>query len=206
MGATTSLSTIELNVEPGSQVVAELRVHNTGRIVDNFTFQPLGDGASWIRVEPPTMNLFPDASETAIVTISPPRDSSAIAGPTAIGIRTQSAEDPSGSSVVEATVHVGPFTAVGGELSPKTDRGSRVGRFEFAFDNRGNMPTTARLAGTDPEDELTFDFSPAVLEGPPGRAQFSTVRVKPRSTFWTGQPRSHPFQILMNAAWNSRRW
>ena len=59
MTASALLSTGQLAVAPGATTSTELRVRNTSDIVDEFTFQPLGDAADWITVEPAMVRLFP---------------------------------------------------------------------------------------------------------------------------------------------------
>ena len=66
-GNSVSLQQTALAVQPGESVSTELRVRNTGDVVDQFSFQPLGDAAPWITVEPPTVRLFPETD--ALVTV-----------------------------------------------------------------------------------------------------------------------------------------
>ena len=80
MGTSVSLQQTALAVQPGESVSTELRVRNTGDVVDQFSFQPLGDAAPWITVEPPTVRLFPETDALVTVTIAPPRDSSSKPG------------------------------------------------------------------------------------------------------------------------------
>ena len=103
------------------------------------------------------------------------------AGATPYGIRVISQEDTAGSAVVEASITVGEFREHGAELAPTTARGRRTARFDLAFDNRGNVDSSARIGGTDPEDALSFDIRPPELNAEAGAAVFSKVRTKPRT-------------------------
>ena len=66
MGASATLQATELLVTPGTEQAIELRVRNTGTVVDQFTFQPIGLAAGWISVEPPQVSLFPGAEGLAL--------------------------------------------------------------------------------------------------------------------------------------------
>src|SRR6266487_2150923 len=180
MGATASLDADTVAVEPGAQVSCELKVRNTGTVVDQFTFSVRGEAAAWASVEPPTLSLFPDAEGTARVTFQPTRSIGVRAGPVPFAVRAASREDPGGDAVVEAVVEVLPFADTTAELVPRTSHGRQFARHNLAFDNRGNQPVVVHLAASDPDGLLAFQVSPAVLEVPPGAAGFAAVRVRAR--------------------------
>lgn len=197
MGTTVSLQQHALSVDPGQSVSTELRVRNTGDVVDQFSFQPLGDAAAWITVEPPTIRLFPETDQVVTVTIAPPRESSSRPGPATWAVKAVPKEDPAGAAVAEGTVDVGSFVEIGAELQPMTARARFTGRFEIAVDNRGNLPVPVRLNGSDSEQALGFEFDPPQIETQPGSAHFAKLRVRPVTRFWRGQPKNHPFQVLV---------
>ncbi|MGD9997615.1 MAG: hypothetical protein AB7L17_15375 [Ilumatobacteraceae bacterium] len=197
MGSSASLDRPELAVEPGQQVAAQLRVRNNGSVVDQFTFESLGDGAAWIDVEPPTLSLFPGAEGTVTVQFRPPRSSNVAPGPTPFGIKVVSAEDATGSAVEEGVVTVGRFADRTVELYPLTARGRRRGRFEIAVDNRGNAPIDVELTGSDPESSCAFQFASQAVRVEPGTAQFTKFAVVPQRTFWRGPPKTHQFQVVV---------
>ena len=110
MGASVTLVTPAVAVEPGQVVSIEVRVRNTGSVVDEFALDVLGDAAGWAAVEPPTLSLFPGAEGTAQAVFRPPRAASTPAGAVPFGLRARSREDAAGSAVEEGTVEVGSFT------------------------------------------------------------------------------------------------
>ena len=195
MGATASLSADTVAVEPGGQVTCELKLRNTGTVVDQFTFTVRGAPAEWAVVQPPTLSLFPDAEGTAQITFQPTRASGVEAGPVPFAVHVGSREDPGGAAVVEGVVEVLPFADTTAELIPRTSHGRQAARHNLAFDNRGNHPVTVRLSASDPDDLLAFDVSPAVLEVPPGAAGFARVRVRARRPLWRGTPQTIPFKV-----------
>ena len=127
MGASVTLVTPALAVDPGQEVTAEVRVRNTGSVVDEFTLDVLGDAAGWAATEPPVVSLFPGVEGTAKLVLRPPRLASTTAGVVPYALRARSREDPAGSAVEEGTITVGAFSEPFAELAPRTSRGSRAG-------------------------------------------------------------------------------
>ncbi len=54
MNLWTSLEPASATVDPGSTTRVRLRVRNTGDVVDEYRFEPVGDIAPWTTVEPQT--------------------------------------------------------------------------------------------------------------------------------------------------------
>lgn len=195
MGALASLEGRPVAVEPGGQATTEIRVRNTGSVVDQFTFEVLGDAKSWSTIEPATLSLFPGAEETAQITFSPPRSPQVPAGQLPFAIRVISKEDPDGSVVEEGTLDVAPFSDVFAELAPRMSRGSFRATHDLAIDNRGNAPLEAALNAADPDRLLDFDLRPPRISSDPGTAVFAKVAVRPKKRFWRGTPQTRPFSV-----------
>jgi hypothetical protein len=195
MGSVGILKTGSVSVQPGGEAECELRVRNTGRIVDQFTFEALGDAAPWTTFEPSSVSLFPDAEGTTRILFRPPRAADIPAGPCAVGVRIRSKEDPRSAIVEELTVEVGRLADTFAELIPRTGRGARRATYHLAVDNRGNSRLNANLSATDPDDQLGFSFDPPSVLAEPGTAAFAKVVARPLKRFLRGQPVSHPFQV-----------
>jgi hypothetical protein len=198
MGATASITSAQLVVDPGSTAECRILVRNNGHIVDQFAIDVLGDAARWATVEPQVVNLLPGDQAEIAVRFAPPRSAEAPAGPTPFGVRVRSREDPAGSVVEEGIVDVNAFTQVAVELVPRRSRGPRKGRHEIAIDNTGNQPTTVEVTAADPDDMLRFRIDRPVLVVQPGTAAFVRMQVLPKDRFLRGAERMHPFQVLVN--------
>ena len=196
MGASASFEQSRLNVIPGEHTEFQLRVRNTGSVVDQFTFEPIGFGAEWITVAPAEISLFPAAEETVVVSIDAPRAPTTRQGPTPFAVRVVSREDPTGSVVEEGVLDVEAFDDRRLELLPTVSSGSRQGRHQLAVDNHGNTQIRPAFVAIDPEDQLRFLIVPSVLAVEPGTAAFATVKVLPKKRFWRGQPKRLPFEIV----------
>jgi hypothetical protein len=197
VGASVTLVNPSVAVEPGAEAVVDLQLRNTGAVVDEFTFDILGDTAAWTTVDPATLSLFPGAEGTARIAFRPPRAATTPAGAIRYGLRARSREDPGGSTVEEGIVEVGAFVEPHAELVPRSSRGSRGASHELAIDNRGNARLSAEIAAADADRLLRFDVNPPGVVVEPGMAGFAKIRVKPAKRFWRGQPKSRPFQLAV---------
>ncbi|HYO43975.1 MAG TPA: hypothetical protein VES19_12320 [Candidatus Limnocylindrales bacterium] len=197
MGASVTLVTPAVAVEPGQSVSVTVKVRNTGSVVDEFALDVLGDAAAWAAVEPPTVNLFPGAEAEAKAVFRPPRAAATPSGLIPFGLRARSREDPAGSAVEEGSVTVGGFMDPHAELVPRTSRGSGSGSHDVAVDNRGNTRLSAEIEATDADQQLKFDVKPPAVVVEPGMAGFAKVKVMPAKKFWRGQPKTRPFQLFI---------
>lgn len=196
MGAVTSLANTHLVVDAGAEVVCEVRVRNSGQVVDQFAVDVVGDSTAWATPQPNIVNLLPGAEATVRVVFSPPRSSEVLAGVVPFGIRVLSREDPYGSVVEEGDVEVNAFRLVAAEIVPKKGRGSRRARFRLAVDNNGNQDTPVEIVAIDPEDELRITLDPQALLAKPGTATVVKATVAPHRRFLRGDPKTHQFQLV----------
>ena len=198
MGATATLASRAVTVQPGSEATAEIRLRNSGTVVDQFTLEVLGDAAAWTIVEPAVVPLFPGAEAVARIRFKPPKSPSVPAKAIPYAVRIKSREDAKASRVDEGLVEVGAFNDTFAELIPRTAKGSSRARAQLALDNRGNVRINARLTAADPDRKLNFVISPPALIAEPGTASFAAIRLTPRQTFLTGPPKASPYKVLVH--------
>ena len=194
MAATATLANKSVTVTPGGEAVCEVRVRNSGTVVDQFNLEVLGDAAPWSLVEPAVIPLFPGAEAVARIRFKPPKSSSVRAGSIPFAVRVKSREDARASLVEEGTVEVGPFNDTFAELIPRTAKGRARGRARLAIDNRGNIRINTRLTAADPDRKLNFAIAPQALSVEPGTVAFASIRLSPRQRFLTGPPKISPYK------------
>lgn len=195
MGAIATLAHDALEVAPGGEATASIRVRNAGSIVDEFTFEVLGPASSWTVVEPEVLRLLPGDEAEARITMRPPRSSGIRAGETGFAVKVNAREDPAGSVVEEGMVVLGGFDDLTADLIPHTSQGARVGRHELAVDNRGNGLLQTDIVATDPDERLAFVVREPVMALEPGTAAFTELEVRPRERFWRGPNQTLPFSV-----------
>ncbi|MEU9128723.1 hypothetical protein AB0D08_11520 [Kitasatospora sp. NPDC048540] len=197
MGIDLSLSSTELEVEPGREAGLDLQLRNTGATVDQFTLSVVGDLGDWATVEPKIINLYPGDEGEARLVLKPPKSSDVLAGEIPFAVRAVSREDPEGSVVEEGTVTVAAFTEVAAEFIPHGSRGSFRARHRLAVDNHGNTPMPVTISMVNPNNELLFKVRRTSLTIPPGAAVLVPVRVIPKKRFLKGTKKTHPFQAVV---------
>lgn len=197
MSLWTSLEPAATTVAPGDRAQVRLRVRNTGDVVDEYRFEPVGDLALYTRVEPPTLRLYPGTTGTVELTFAPPRTPDVAAGPHPFAVRIAPTEHPDAVTVPEGNVTVLPFTEVRAELVPVTVKGRFRGRPQLAVDNLGNTPLTAAITGSDNGDQLSYELRPGSVQIEPGRAAFVRARLTPRQITWVGSSQERPFTLAV---------
>ncbi|MFF5185263.1 hydrolase [Streptomyces sp. NPDC000345] len=195
MSLWTSLEPASVTVDPGSRATVRLRVRNTGDVVDEYRFEPVGAVAPWTVVEPQTLRLYPGTTGTVELTFAPPRTPDAAAGPNPYAVRITPTEHPDAVTVPEGNLTITPFTEVRAELVPPTVKGRLRGRPRLAIDNLGNTKVTASLGGSDNGDRLSYELQPGNVQIEPGRAVFVNTTLRPRQITWFGSKEEHPYSL-----------
>ena len=197
MGVSVVLSRPEIPVQPGQATTSDVRIRNTGAVVDQFEIDVVGAAAEWTHVEPASVNLMPGEESTAQITFTPPRSSRVAEGAVPFALRVMSREDTAGSAIEEAVVDVAPYTDVVAEILPRTSTGRRAGRHQLALDNLGNHPELVAIAAGDPDLKLRFTIEPANVTLEPGTATFVKVVARPERRFLRGSNVTIPFQVVV---------
>ncbi len=199
MGAGVSLKPSTLAIDPGAEGICEVRLRNTGTVVDRFTLEVLGDAAPWALVEPPAISLFPNAEGTLQLRFRPPRSPQVKAGTMPVGVKVTPQADPTGTVVEEGQLIIGSFIDVAAQLKPRISRGSRGAKHNLAIDNRGNAAVTAFVSAADADDLLSFKVRPESVTVGPGAAGFVNIKVRPRKRFLLGAPQTRAFQAQVKS-------
>ncbi|MDF3302974.1 hydrolase [Streptomyces tropicalis] len=197
MSLWTLLEPPSATVDPGGATTVRLRLRNTGDVVDEYRFEPVGPLAPWTTVEPPALRLYPGTTGTAELTVAPPRTPDAAAGPHPYAVRITPTEHPEAVTVPEGNMTVTPFTEVRAELVPPTVKGRFRGRPRLAVDNVGNTRVTASVSGSDPGDQLSYDVRPGSVQIEPGRAAFVRATLRPRRIIWFGPKEERPYTLAV---------
>ncbi|WP_063771488.1 RICIN domain-containing protein [Streptacidiphilus albus] len=197
MSIWTSLEPASTTVDPGGTTTVRLRVRNTGDVVDEYRFVPVGEIAPYTTVEPPTLRLYPGTTGSVELTFAPPRTPDAAAGPSPYAVQIVPTEHPEATAVPEGNVTITPFVELRAELVPPTVKGRFRGRPKLAIDNLGNTSLTASISGADNGDQLGYDIHPANVQIEPGRARFVKATLKPRQITWLGRKENRPYRLAV---------
>ncbi|SEE88581.1 hydrolase [Streptomyces sp. Ag109_O5-10] len=197
MSLWTSLEPSSATVDPGASTRVRLRLRNTGDVVDEYRFEPVGPIAPWTTVEPATLRLYPGTTGSVELTFAPPRTPDATAGPNPYAVRITPTEHPEAVTVPEGNLTITPFTELRAELVPPTVKGRFRGRPKLAIDNLGNTKLTASVSGSDNGDQLVYDLHPSNVQIDPGRAAFVKATLRPRRIIWFGPKEQRPYRLTV---------
>lgn len=166
-------------VEPGGTGTAQVRVRNTGQVVEEFRLELIGPVAAWAVVEPALLRLFPGDEGEATVRFQPPRDATVGAGAATFGVRATPVAEPASAIVEEGTITVGGFSAISADISPRNVDGNSA-THTITVRNAGNAPTTVGLSYVDPDERTAGSLQPAELQVAGGDAATATLKVAPK--------------------------
>jgi hypothetical protein len=197
VGVAVSLDSAVVDAEPGAETAFDIRVENTGVVVDAILLDVLGDAREWARAEPSQLNLLPGTGERVRIVFCPPQSASLPAGEVPFAVRAMSSEDTAGSVIEEGVVRVGAFTDLVAELVPKTASGRRMARQRLIVENRGNEPDEVTISAEDPDAALSFRIRPRAATVLPGTAMFVRFRPAPRKRFLKGTSKTLAFQACV---------
>lgn len=181
---------------PDAQTELLLGITNRSDTVNEFTVELDDPSVGWIRIDPPSRNIWPGSRDTFRIIIQPPRSTAVRAGWKEYGLRILSDGIPEGMTTASIRVEVLPFEAVETRLIPRNSSGVRKGRHRVELKNMGSAPWTASLAATDPDDVLRFQVPKQVM-ALPGETLNVPVAVQPKGLMFIGASSKHEFTVAL---------
>lgn len=204
VGLTVQLPERQLQVAPGAAVSCTATVRNTGLVVDQYSIQVMGQPARWATVDPPSVNLVPQAAGEARVTFQPPRRADVRAGTTPFRLVATSHQNPQATTFADGTVAVEPFHELETQLRTPVGRG-RQATYEVEVHNRGNAPVEARVEPVDDQRALDFQVAQPRVSLPPGGRARVAITAQPRRSRLSGEATSYPFRVVAQSGWDPPR-
>jgi hypothetical protein len=192
-----TLDAESLHVAGGEEVECEVRVRNTGKVVDQFTIVVLGGTAAFAEVDPDALRLMPNQENSTRVRFRPPRSPDVAAGRIPFTVQVTSRADPTVVATADASLDLEPFSLIRPELVPKTSEGRRVGEHRLIVANAGNQELAVGIEIRDPDQKLRVAVRPRGLQLAPGTSTRAGIEVRPRRVRLLGQSVTHPFQVVL---------
>lgn len=172
-----------------------MTVRNDSDIVEAYTFEVVGECATWTEVEPARLSLYPGTSGQVTVVLRPPRSPAVRAGEKPLGIRVLPTERPESVVVSETIVIVEPFAEQRAELVPERRRAWRRARYLVALHNDGNTPVAALLTAPETDDQLGYALPARPVTVEPGDSTEIDLRVRVAKVLWFGKPVPWPLRL-----------
>lgn len=185
----------EVVAEPGHTVTLTLALHNLGDEADTYTIVPAGFTASWVRVSRGNVTLFGGSQDTIEVQVTPPPLPSTSAGPTVVGVRIISQNDPDEATVAEIVADVQPFDDRRVVALQPVQRARRRATYEFMVENHGNGLANCRLKLVDASGRIDGSFDPPAVGVTPGGASLVRLRAKAKRELFRRATRTLDFEV-----------
>jgi hypothetical protein len=187
-----------LKVVPGDEAVCQVRIRNTGTVVDKYSFEVLGAAAMWTQVTPAVLHLFPGTEGPVELHLNPPRLPTPPAGPMPFGLKVSSIEQIGEPAVQEGSLEIAPFGDTKAELRPRTALTWRSVVYRLSIANEGNVAVDIAPRASDPDELLTFDV-PGVARLQPGGKLEGGLRARTRKLLPAGRNEPRPFQVVVDS-------
>ncbi len=191
------LETTQLVVQPGTETRLPIRIRNSGTIVESYRVDVVGHAASWSRVEPPLVSVYPGQEVEAEVVFWPVRSAHTPLGIVPFGVRAVSDVDATSSMVAEGAIDVAGIVDIASTILPRNSKGRWSGKHRVEIENRGNTPVSLRLRGHDSDELLDFRFKQNEVEIPVDGFVVTKVKAKIRSPYLRGPAAARPFKIAI---------
>jgi hypothetical protein len=173
---------------------AEITVHNAGVRVEDVVVQVTVEGATvtWMRVQPPTVAIYPATSARVLLEAAPPRSSDNEARTVPFQIHVQSSVDSRVRGGTGGSIVIRPFHDMTATLSPEHLRSRRTTRSYVLIANNGNVAENVVLSsGSSPGVDVSVPGTVGVAPG--ARLDVPVVITTPLR--WIGVPTARPFAI-----------
>ena len=181
---------------PDAQTELLMGITNRSDTVNEFMVELDDPTVGWIRIDPPSRNIWPGSRDTYRILIQPPRSTAVRAGWKEYGLRILSDGIPDGVTTASIRIEVLPFEAVEARIIPRTSSGFRKGRHRVEVKNLGSAPWTASMAATDPDDLLRFQVPKQVM-ALPGETLNVPLAVQPKRLAFIGSSSKHEFTVAL---------
>lgn len=187
----------QLLVDPGETVILSVEVANAGAEVDQFEISVSGLDADWTALPVPSFSLQSGQSGSYQVVFKPPRtaDNLAAAYPFTVQVRSLESGD---SKTLSSQLILSPFHSLSMDLLPKRGVFGPMVRdniFEVSIVNLGNCEHELQLFGSDPEDELAYEFAAETLTVAAGQQRDIEVVATPIKAKPIAGSKLHGFAI-----------
>jgi beta-lactam-binding protein with PASTA domain len=188
----------EAAVAPGSEATLTAHVVNKGSVVEGVDVRVLGVPESWVRVEPPRVNLDVGGHADLAIRVAPPRAATTRSGPVELEVALWSSTNPQVRCAQHVRVDVGSFHDL--EVEPGLHEATtrRQAAFLIALRNRGNHAMGAAVeAGAGPAagGKVVLQFDPSTVAIPAGDSASVTVRARAAQWVVFGTPVLHTIPV-----------
>ncbi|WP_031077771.1 hypothetical protein [Streptomyces sp. NRRL S-118] len=166
---TVTVTPEEITVGPGQSADVSVTVVNTGTLVSHYETTVVGlPDPDCFRADPPTVELNPHQTGVVTVRVSVPAQGEPYAGRHVLGVLVRKTGEHPASRCEELALTVPPVTTPTTAVRPEVAEGGPSARYAVEVGNTGNVTLPVTLRASDPENKVSFAFTPRTLTVAPG--------------------------------------
>ncbi len=205
VGVALDAASERLVLQAGSAGVVRVTVANLGRLVDHFNFRIDGIPSEWVRGPTDAVQLNPGVQTAVMLTVMPPRNSSATAGKREITVVATSREHPENTASAKGSLTIEPFAQTTLTLKPMRKSARTKTTFTASLANNGNARLNYALYCEEDEPKLGFKFAAPLLTLEPGESKDVPLEVSAAFKL-LGGTQVRPFRVIARGSTRSIRF
>jgi hypothetical protein len=173
-------------------------VINKGTVVEGVDIKVLGVPESWVRIEPPRINLDVGGRANIAIHVAPPKATTTRSGLAEVEVAVWSVSSPKVRCAEHLRLDVGSYHDLEIEASPREQTARRAADFQLDLHNNGNRPLAVEAqprSGGMANGKVVLKFEPRQVTIPADGHTMVAVRARSSKRLLTGSPTTHTLQI-----------
>lgn len=192
-----ALSPARVEIEPGSEALAQVQARSLGDLVGQFALRVRGPAAPYAVLDAHEVHLMPGSQATVGLRFAVPRSPHPTAGTMPVLVEVLGRDVPVVVGQGEGQLVVAPFEEVAVRLVPSRRHAWREASYRLDLQSVGNIGSALTLAGQDPDDALRILVFPERLDLSPAERVVSEVKVRARALNVWGAVDERPFSVAV---------
>jgi Carboxypeptidase regulatory-like domain len=172
-----------ISIQPGRPAMFDVDVVNRTTIIDGLTVSVQGIDAAFVRVSPPLVTLFPEASGRMTVTLDVPKTYPA--GDRPITVLVRSVVDQAVRAEHHITATVEPVESAEIAIRPSLVVAGSEARFGVVVTNTGNTAVDLSFEANEPTRALECRIVPPSASVPAGETRMVYVFARGKRPFFS---------------------
>jgi beta-lactam-binding protein with PASTA domain len=184
-------------VAAGEEWTTQVRITNTGTIVERADLRADGLPADWVTFDPAQVNLDQNQEQVVNLRIRPPRSWSVAAGRHPYVVHVWSLTNPAVNVAASGAITVGPYADCSMAIDPPASTGPKQSTHTVTITNNGNRLVSAVLGAADPEGRIRAYPAQLGVTLAPGRPLPVELQVIAKRRIWVGSPEPQRVQVTL---------
>lgn len=192
---TVAVTPDRLQLPPGGRATVVVTVGNKGRLVDRFGLAVNGLDPSWLTVQTPVLNLYPDTEGSVALDVHLPEGHAVPAGLHTVRLEVSSQEEPDGAATAELVLEVLPVGGLEMALVPQIVTTRGTARYRVQLTNASNAHRVIELRVIDLDEALEARFEAERFALAPDASEEVVLAIRPKRRPLFAPPVQYQFTV-----------